>query len=68
MERAKLLNALAPEQYGSHMDHAAIYQSINMQLTYNLIHQQCLTTAICSNNAKACYDPIVHAFAALALL
>jgi len=38
-----------------------------MQLTYDLIRQQRLTAAVCSNDAKACYDGIVHAFAALAL-
>jgi len=68
MNRAKSLNALAPEQYGSCIDHTAIYQSLNMQLTYDLIRQQCLTAAVCSNDTKACYDCIVHAFAALALL
>jgi len=39
-----------------------------MQLTYDLIQQQQLTAAVCSNDAKACYNWIVHAFAALALL
>jgi len=68
MDRAETLHALAPEQYGSWLDHAAIYQSLNMQLTYNLIWQQRLMAAVCSNDAKACYDQIVHAFAALALL
>jgi len=68
MDRAETLNALAPEQYGSRLDHAVIYQSLNMQLTYDLIWQQRLMAAVCSNDAKACYDWIVHAFAALALL
>jgi len=68
MDRAKSLQALAPEQYGSQIDHATIFQSLNMQLTYDLIRQQHLTAAICLNDAKACYDRIVHTFAALALL
>jgi len=68
MQQAETLNTLAPEQYGSRVDHAAIYQSLNMQLTYDLIWQQRLTAAVCSNDAKACYDRIVHAFACLALL
>jgi len=50
------------------IDHAVIYQSLNMQLSYDLICQQCLTASVWSNDAKACYDWIVHAFAALALL
>jgi len=68
VERAETIQALAPEQYSSQIDHVAIYQSLNMQLTYNLIWQQRLTAAGCSNNAKACYDQIIHAFVALALL
>jgi len=43
-------------------------QCLNMQLTFGLICQQCLTAVVCSNDAKTCYDWIVHAFAALALL
>jgi len=30
MDRAKSLQALAPEQYRSQIDHAAIFQSLNM--------------------------------------
>jgi len=63
------LQALAPEQHGSHLDHVTIYQSLNMQLTYNLVWQQCLMAATCSNHMKVCYGRIlVHAFACLALL
>jgi len=68
MDQAESLKALAPKQYGSRLDHAVIYQSLNMQLTYDLIRQQRLTAAVCLNDAKACYDRIVHAFAALAIL
>jgi len=38
MDRAELLNALAPEQYGSCIDHAAIYQSLNTSSLVSL-HQ-----------------------------
>jgi len=68
MQRAETLKASAPEQYSSHVDHAAIYQSLNMQLIYDLMRQQWLTLAIHSNDAKACYNWIVHAFACLAFL
>jgi len=56
MDQAESLQALAPKQYGSWVDHAAIYQSLNMQFMYDLIWQQRLTAAVCSNDAKACYD------------
>jgi len=68
MDRAETLHALAPKQYSSWLDHAVIYQSLNMQLTYDLIRQKCLMAAVCLNDAKACYNWIVHAFVALALL
>jgi len=36
---AEMLQALALEQYGSRLDHMAIYQSLNMQLTYDPVQQ-----------------------------
>jgi len=62
------MDALAPEQYGSRAGLAAIFQSLNMQLFLDVVRQRKLPAAICSNDAKACYDRIVHAFAALAAL
>jgi len=47
---------------------AAIFQSLNMQLFLDVIWQRKLPVAICSNDAKSCYDCIVHGFAALAAL
>jgi len=61
MQRAEQLNALAPEQYGSRHGHAAIHQSLNMQFSFDLIRQWKIPAAVCSNDAKACYDRIVHA-------
>ena len=67
MLRVEALNAIAPEQYGSCHGHAAIHQSLNMNLTFDLIRQWQIPAAVCSNDAKACYDRIVHAFACLAI-
>jgi len=67
MARAEELKVLAPEQYGSRHGLAAIYQSLNMQLTFDIIRQWRIPAAVCSNDAKACYDRIVHAFASLAI-
>ncbi len=47
---------------------AAIFQSLNMQLFLDVIQQRKLPAAICSNDAKSCYDHIVHGFVALAVL
>jgi len=67
MARAEELQVLAPEQYGSRHGLSAIYQSLNMQLTFDIIRQWRIPAAVCSNDAKACYDRIVHAFASLAI-
>lgn len=67
MERAETLHALAPEQYGSRKGHSAITHCLNMQLTYDVVRQAKIPAAICSNDAKACYDRIIHAFASLAI-
>jgi len=68
MIRAEQMDALASEQYGSQASLAAIFQSLNMQLFLDMICQSKLPAAICSNDAKSCYDHIIHGFAALAAL
>jgi len=68
MIRAKWMDALAPEQYGSQAGLAAIFQSQNMQIFLDVVCQRKLPAVICSNDAKACYNQIVHGFAALAAL
>jgi len=62
------MDSLAPEQYRSRAGLAAIFQSLNMQLFLDVIQQRKLLAAICSNNAKSCYDHIVNGFASLATL
>jgi len=68
MLMAERLDLLAPEQYGSHSGLATIYHSLNMQLSLDIIRQNKIPAAICSNDAKSCYDRIVHSFAAIALM
>jgi len=68
MLQAKCMNALAMEQYGSQAGLAAIFQSLNMQLFLDVMQQRKIPVAICSNDAKSCYDRIIHGFAALAAL
>jgi len=62
-ERAEALHTLAPEQCGSCHGLAAIQHSLNYQLILDVIWQLHIPAAFCSNDAKACYDQIVHAFA-----
>jgi len=67
MIRAEKLNVLAIEQYGSCYGLVAIQHSLNYQLLLDVVCQLHIPAAICSNDAKVCYDHIVHAFAILAL-
>jgi len=67
MKLAEEHNILAPEQYGSRKNKAAITQCLNKQLFYNYHQFNCQPAALCSNNAKSCYDWIVLIIAALSL-
>ena len=67
MHQAETSGAIALEQYGSRKGLSAITHCLNIQLTHDIIRQNKIPAAICSNDAKACYDRIVHSFASLAL-
>jgi hypothetical protein len=67
MQAAECLGILAPEQYGSRRYHRAIFQAVNKAFTYDIIRQKRLTGALCSNDAKSCYDRIVHALASISM-
>jgi hypothetical protein len=56
--------SLAPEQYGSRKRHKAIDLAVNKALTFDILCQLKRAGAICSNNAKSCYDLIGHTQAA----
>ena len=58
---------LAPEQYGSRKAHSAIYQCVNKVLAYDIFRQSRHPGALCSNDAKSCYDRIAHGAAGLAM-
>ena len=63
-ERNKLL---PKEQYGSRQQHQARHHGINKRLTYDLAHFQRRPMIVCSNDAKSCYDRIVHSIASMAM-
>jgi hypothetical protein len=67
MQNAEKHNTLAIEQYGSHKRHRAIDWALNKVLTNDILQQAKHTGAICSNDAKACYDLICHAQASLCM-
>ncbi len=67
MAFAELHNALAAEQFGSRKNHQAVLAALNKRLTMDLLRQLRQAGALCSNDAKSCYDRIVHNIAVLAL-
>jgi len=57
MHHVEQYSLVAGEQYGSHH---GITQSLNKQLTLDHICQLKQAAIICSNDAKSCYDCIIH--------
>jgi hypothetical protein len=56
MVMAEKTKSLAPEQYGSRKQHKAIDLAVNKALAYDNLQQQKRPGALCSNDAKTCYD------------
>jgi len=58
MRRAEDCALLAPEQYGSRNRKSAIIQCLNKCLFYDLLWFRRQPAALCSNDAKSCYNRI----------
>jgi hypothetical protein len=58
---------IAKEQYGSRKNLSAIEHCLNKMLSFDLIRQLKRTAVLCSNDAKGCYDRIVHSVAAICM-
>jgi hypothetical protein len=58
---------LAPEQFGSRKNHQSVVAALNKRLTIDVLRQRRQAGALCSNDAKSCYDRIVHSIAALSM-
>ena len=67
MANAELFGQLAKEQYGSRKAHRSIDQGTNKRLTTDMFLLRREPGALCSNDAKGCYDRIHLGVAALAL-
>jgi len=67
MKVAEATMSLAPEQYGSRKRHKAIDLAVNKALTFDILRQLKRAGAICSNDAKSCYDLIGHTQASLSM-
>ena len=67
MKAAEACNILAREQFGSRKHHQSITAALNKRLTMDILRQRRQAGALCSNDAKSCYDRIVHNIASLAM-
>jgi hypothetical protein len=65
--RAEDHQAVAREQFGSRKNLSATDQSLNKALTFDFWRQLRQNGALCSNDAKSCYDCIVHNCASLCM-
>jgi hypothetical protein len=65
--RAEKFGAVAREQFGSRKHMSAIDQSLNKALTFDIWRQLRQSGALCSNDAKSCYDRIVHNCASICM-
>ena len=67
IRHAELLNQIPWEAYGSRRHHRSIECALNKVLTADLWRQTRRPGALCSNDAKSCYDRIAHSVAILCM-
>ena len=67
MYMAEQFQVLADEQFGSRKCLVAIDHGLNKMLTCNISCQLKQPFALCTNDAKSCYDCIIHSFARIAM-
>ena len=65
---AEALKNLPREQYGSQKNHRSSTAAANKVLTMDLLRMRRQAGALCSNDAKSCYDRISHSMQALAFI
>jgi hypothetical protein len=64
---AERLNQIPWEAYGSCKCHRSIECAANKVFTTNIARQEHCSIALCSNDAKSCYDRILHAIATICI-
>jgi hypothetical protein len=67
MYNAEQLCVLAHKQYGSRKGHRSVELALNKRLTFDMARLRKRPMGMCSNDAKSCYDRIVHSIAMLAV-
>ena len=66
MVAAEMYDLMANKQYGSRFYRSAIHLATNKRRIYDISRQMKQAMAVCSNDARSCYDRIVHVAAFLA--
>ena len=66
IQHAENHNLIAKEQYGSRRGKRAIDHALNKRLFYDIIRQTRKPGSLCSNDAKSCYDRVLHSITMLA--
>ena len=67
MIAAEIYNLLINKQYDSCLYRSAIHLATNKRLIYVISRKMKTNIAVCSNDARSCYDRIVHVAAFLPL-
>ena len=60
IQHAEKVGGISQEQFGSRKGKRAIEVSLNNRLTDDIMRMYAIRGAICSNDAKSCYDRISH--------
>jgi hypothetical protein len=67
MNHAESLKVLPCEQYGSCKHLHAVIVALNKRLTFDLLRQRQQAGAFCANDAKLCYNWMVHSMMTLSM-
>jgi hypothetical protein len=65
MKDGEAYEQLAWEQFGIREGKKEIDQALNKVLSFDLIRQARVDAAMCYNEAKSCYDRIVHSITSI---
>ena len=66
MHAGETLKLFVPEQFDDRKT-TSTEKGLNKQVAYGIIHQTRTPTYVCSDDAKSCYDRIIHVFTSISL-
>jgi hypothetical protein len=67
IQQAERLEAIPKEVYGSRKHHRSVECALNKVLSMDILRQRRRPAALCSNDAKSCYNRILHSIASIAM-